>query len=135
MTDEIAPKKRKKPVSTTAMALAEMRRRGWTAEKVEQRITRFITRDLFNVIDIVALDGTRIVGVQVTSGSNHAARRTKILAEPLVQRWLACGAELELWSYAKQGARGRRKTWTLRVETWAEMQQQQPAPLEPGATP
>jgi hypothetical protein len=116
-------KKRKRPVSTTVMALAHLRKLGWVADKVEQRIRSFITRDLYGVIDILAMDPVRnrLVGIQVTSGSNHAKRRDKILAEPRMQQWLRCGADLELWSYSKTGARGTRKLWTLRVETYAEM--------------
>jgi len=55
-------------ISPNARALAECRRRGWPAQTVEQRIPHtFITRDLFGVIDIVALAGPRIIGIQVTS--------------------------------------------------------------------
>jgi hypothetical protein len=117
--------KRRKPVSTTAMALRECRRRGWVADKVEQRVRSFITRDLFGCIDIVAMTPEgRIVGLQVTGGQggHHADRRAKILAEPRMAQWVSCGAELQLWSYAKRGAAGARKLWVLRVETWAEMQ-------------
>jgi hypothetical protein len=116
---------RRKPVSTTAMALKECRKRGWVGDKVEQRVRSFITRDLFGCIDIVAMTPEgRIVGLQVTGGQGgqHAARRAKILAEPRMAQWVACGAGLELWSYAKRGAAGARKLWVLRIETWAEMQ-------------
>lgn len=103
-------------ISPTSRSLKLMRKkRGWHAEKVEQRIQRF-TRDLFNCIDVVAMDGATLYGVQITSGSNHAARRTKILAEPLMQRWIESGGRLLIQSWDKQGARGKRKRWTLREE-------------------
>lgn len=53
-----------------------------------------------------------IVAVQVTSGSNHAARRTKILAEPRAKLWCDCGGVVEVWSYTKRKT-GR---YELRVE-------------------
>jgi hypothetical protein len=58
----------------------------------------------------------RIIGIQATSGSNHAARITKAKSEPRLAHWVAAGARFEIWSWAKQGARGKRKKWTLRVE-------------------
>lgn len=57
-----------------------------------------------------------IIGIQATSGTNHAARRDKALAEPRLQAWLDAGGRFAIWSWRKAGARGKRKTWTL----WAE---------------
>jgi len=73
--------------------------------------------DLFNVIDIVAVTSTSTIGVQVTSGSGHAARRTKCEAEKLFWVWLQCdGRRFVVWSWSKRGARGKRKLWTARLE-------------------
>lgn len=135
---EMAPKKkRKKTASPAARTLAECRRRGWIAGVVERRIPfpkpRGTTIDLFGVIDIVAVDptapiGQRIIGIQATTngsgdrnGGRHAEHRDKIFAEPRARQWVEAGGRLELWSWAKQGARGKAKRWTLRVETWDEM--------------
>jgi hypothetical protein len=105
-------------VTPSARTLAECRRRGWIAQVVEQTVPRtFVKRDLFSIIDIVAVGERSIIGIQATSGSNSAPRVTKILAEPRALRWLQAGARLEVWSWSKRGARGKRKTWTLRVET------------------
>ena len=116
-----APLKRKaKRVSPTARSLAELRKRGWPAQVVEQTIPRtFIKRDLFGCIDIIALTPEGILGIQATSnltGGNHSERRRKIDAEPRAQQWLAAGGKLEIWSWSKRGGRGERKLWTLRVE-------------------
>jgi hypothetical protein len=106
-------------ISPNARALAECRRRGWPAQTVEQRIPHtFITRDLFGVIDIVALAGPRIIGIQVTSGSNHAARIAKIAAEPRARAWCEAGGKIEVWSWSKRGAKGKRKVWTMREQEW-----------------
>lgn len=52
---------------------------GWTAEKVEQQIPgTFIKRDLFGFLDILAIRGQEILGVQATSLSNVSARIKKI---------------------------------------------------------
>ncbi len=110
-------KKRRRSKSPTQRALQECRRRGWEAEVVEKRLPKvFITKDLFGVIDIVALTGDTILGIQVTSGTNHAARRAKALAEPRLRLWLERGGQFAVWSYEKQGARGKRKVYTLREE-------------------
>jgi hypothetical protein len=119
-------------VSPTARALRECKRRGWVAQTVEQTIPRtFIKRDFLGVIDIIAIvpseaptgvfgvelvePGT-IIGIQVTSGSNHAARIAKAKAEPRLTAWLNAGARFVVWSWAKQGGRGKRKQWRLREE-------------------
>jgi hypothetical protein len=72
----------------------------------------------------VAGDASGILGIQATAGGTggaHAARRAKILAEPRARQWVEAGGRLELWSWAKQGARGKPKRWQLRVETYQEM--------------
>ena len=112
-------------MTPTARSLAELRARTCFAQVVE-RFNTFTKRrhDLFGVIDIVALDPTEhsILGIQATGGDggNHAARRTKILAEPRALEWLRCGARLQIWSWAKRGERGKRKLWTLRIEEIVE---------------
>jgi hypothetical protein len=86
---------------------------------VVERFNRFANRrqDLLGCIDILALyPGVGIVGVQVTSGANHAARRTKSLAEPRLRTWLESGGRFEVWSYSKRGGRSHAKRWTLRRE-------------------
>jgi hypothetical protein len=114
--------RRKSSTSPASRTLAECRKRGWIAEVVERKLTRFITKDFLNVIDIIAIDGARIIGIQTTTGANHASRRGKILAEERVHAWLAAGGHLELWTWRQGGERGKRKVWMLRVETWDEMQ-------------
>jgi len=127
---ELAPKKkRKKSTLPAARTMDECRKRGWIAGIVERRIPfprpRGTTLDLFGVIDIIALDmaapvGRRTVGIQATTGNGgrHADHRAKILAESRARDWLEAGNRLELWSWAKQGSAGKRKLWTLRVETF-----------------
>lgn len=136
--DERTPKakaKRRKGTSPTQRTLAECRKRGLTAQVVERWNQHARVRvDLFGVIDLVAIvppDGDilsgqqlragAILGIQATTGPNHASRRTKILAEPRAREWVDAGGRLELWSWSQRGAAGKRKLWTLRVETYEEM--------------
>lgn len=104
--------------SPTQRSLAECRGRTWIAQVVERwnQYAR-VRQDLFGVIDIVALTDDGILGIQACAGSSHAARMAKIKAEPRAQEWLRCGGKLEVWSWAKRGVRGKRKLWTLRVES------------------
>jgi len=110
--------------SPTQRTVAECKRRGWLVQNVEQTIRipggRTFKRDLFGGIDLVAIDdaGERplLIGIQTTSGAHHADRRAKLLALEPLKRWVMTGAELHVWTWAKQGPRGKRKTWTLRIE-------------------
>ena len=88
-----------------------------------------VRQDLFGFADLVAvipgMPGT--VYVQTTSGANVAARLNKMRAEPVVARVRAClaaGNSVMVHGWAKRGARGKRKTWTLRevVVTAAELE-------------
>lgn len=133
--------KRKKSTSPTQRTLAELRKRGWPAGVVE-KFVRFPPPghhvDLFGVLDVVAITtevasmahplgeepprkGTGTLGIQACAGGDHGRRRAKILAESRARLWVEAGNRLELWSWSARGAKGKRKLWTLRVETYAEM--------------
>lgn len=72
--------RRKPSTSPTQRTLKFMRKNGYLSEVVERRLPRvFITKDLFGFIDVLAVKGEDIVGVQTTSGANVAARITKIV--------------------------------------------------------
>ena len=117
MEASVKKPKKKRTKSPTARCLEDIRKLGFDAAIVEQTIPKtWIKRDMFGWVDIVYLTGTSIVGVQVTSGVNHAARRSKILAEPRALKWLKSGGLIEVWSYDLKGARGEVKKWTLRKE-------------------
>lgn len=105
--------------SPTARTLERLRELGFIAGVVERRVPGKpqITIDWGGWMDILACrEGVGILGVQVTSGDHHAARATKLRAEPKLAAWLAAGGRAEVWSWALQGARGARKLWTLRRE-------------------
>jgi len=106
-------------VSPTQRALAECRKRGWTAQVVEKWVAPARRRiDLFGVIDLIVLDGQGggPLGVQITSGQHHGERITKALEEPRLKLWMQSPARFEVWSFAKRSIKlgGPRKVWKLR---------------------
>jgi hypothetical protein len=104
--------------SPTQRSLAKLRGDGWTCAVVEHwNQFAHIRLDLFGCIDIVAVrvGNIGVLGVQATSGSNVSARVTKIKAEARAGIWLAAGNKLQVWGWAKVGARGERKLWSCRV--------------------
>ena len=92
---------------------------GWRAQVVEH-YNAFSHRklDLFNILDILALDteSREVVGIQVTSDAHHAERRTKILESEAYPDLKDCDVRIEVHSWGKKGPRGQAKKWTLRRE-------------------
>lgn len=113
------PTQRKKPVPYTSMAMKFLRDYGYQVQVVE-RWCSFSRRrvDLFNVIDVVAVAHETTVGVQVTSGTNHSARKNKILESEKALNWCRAGNHLWIFSWAKKADKpgSKRKVWTPRIE-------------------
>lgn len=102
--------------SPTQRSLKYLRELGFTAT-VTEHYNRFARRriDLFGFLDIACLDGEPgVLGVQTTTGDHVAERVAKILALPVAELWLARGNRIHVHGWAKRGARGTRKVWTLR---------------------
>lgn len=109
-------------MTPTARTLLWLRGQGALAAVVERFNPGTRRRhDLFGCIDVLALDGQPgCLGVQVTTGEHVSHRLEKIRSDecwPNVERWLAAGNRLVVHGWAKRGPRGKRKVWTLRVET------------------
>jgi len=99
-------------MSPTARTLQYLKKNGVTAQVVERWNSFAKVRiDLFSVIDIVSIDGLRITGWQTTSGSNHSARRKKILESSLAALWVKSGGLLKICSWTKKKHR-----WIHRIE-------------------
>ena len=106
-------------MTPTARTLAWLRKAGFTVASVEKWIPQIRRRqDLFNFLDLVAMkeDATGLLGLQVTDGSNHSHRRTKILAEPNAKLWVQTGNRIWIVSWKKCGPRGKPKRWEPRCE-------------------
>lgn len=103
-------------------SLAWCRERGMLPGIVERSIPGNIKIDLFHFGDILAVDddfpGSLII--QTTTGSNMAARITKITTDPQCVpsaiKWLKAGNRITVHGWRKIGPRGKRKLWTLREE-------------------
>ena len=106
-------------MSPTQRTLAWLRERHYTAAVVEHWNPHARRRvDLFGCLDILALDGeVGVLGIQVTTTSNLAARYRKIREECAIvmREWLDCRNRLQIHGWSKKGARGTRKLWTLTV--------------------
>jgi len=90
--------------SPTSRSLAYLRDLGYQAKVVERwNPYAKIRQDLFGV-DILALKpGEPVLVIQATTGSNHAARRTKLDGEGFTALWEGAGAQLEVCSSQQLG--------------------------------
>lgn len=104
-------------MSPTERSLAHLRKQGMRVQVVERWIPQARRRvDLFGFIDIVALDGLiGVLGIQTTTTGNMPHRMEKLRTEANVamRDWLRGGNRLVIHGWAKRGARGKAKRWTL----------------------
>jgi hypothetical protein len=78
-------------VTPTQRSLAKLRAEGYAVGVVERWNAHVrIRQDLFGFIDLIAMNDTETVAIQTTSGSNVAARITKIEESEHAKLWLAC---------------------------------------------
>lgn len=102
--------------SPTQRSLKFLRDQGFPAQVVEKWNPYAKVRiDLFNFIDIVAVTPKAIVGVQATTQQHagQAERLEKVRGSKVLTAWLEAGGRLAIHGWAKRGARGKRKTWTV----------------------
>ena len=84
---------------------------GWPVDDVERRVTSRVKKDLFGMFDLLAITPGGFLGIQVTTGSNHAARVKKIRASEFYDAWKRHGTA-EVWSWSEKKKTG----WTMRRE-------------------
>ena len=96
--------------SPTQRTLAYLRKSGAVAAVVEKWNPHAgVRQDLFGFVDLIYMSKAFqcVVAVQATSGTNHAARRTKVLSIDTARQWLECGQRVEIWSWSpKKRVRG-----------------------------
>jgi len=107
-------------ISPTQRSLKLLRDEGWHVEIVEH-YNYFTKRrkDLFGFADLLACKSLEPpLLVQVTSGSNHSARRLKIANSPLIKLVLSTGMRVEIhsWRKLKKKRGGKQMIWSPRVE-------------------
>jgi hypothetical protein len=89
--------------TNTARTLKYLRDHGYQAEVVERYLPYVKRRkDLFGFIDIIAINGENILGVQSCDGSAFAEHDKKIIACPKTNLWLASGGLLWLMGWRKK---------------------------------
>ena len=106
------------PTQRTLKAMKEQGRICGIVERFNAHVgPHGIRQDLFGFIDIVCIRADAIVGIQATSGSNGAARVTKIQTERQdeLRAWLAAGGLVEVWAWRKYATRVDGKLWRPKV--------------------
>ena len=112
-----------KGISNTSRTLRYLREQGWDADKVEQfnpYAGKFGQRkDLFGIIDIIALTEHGITGVQ-SCGQNFAEHDRTILDSDMTVRWLEAGGALILigWRKLKLKKGGKAMRWQPRIKRY-----------------
>jgi hypothetical protein len=107
-------------VTPTARSLEALRERGCLAAVVEKwNAHARIRQDLFGFGDILAIEPGRpgVLIVQACIADDITKRLEKLQTEPVaerVRRVLEAGNRVLIMGWAKRGARGKRKVWTLR---------------------
>lgn len=110
--------------SPTQRTLKWLKDRGFRAAITERWNAYARVRvDLFGFIDLVALheNTTGVLAIQTTSGSNVAARITKIRGIPESELWLETGNAIwvigwrKLVAYNDKGLKLKRKQWVPRI--------------------
>ena len=110
-------------MTPTERTLAALKAKGCICGICERWIPRArIRKDLFGIIDIIALEpGRGIVGVQSTGTdfANHNTKLTVEMAENSIA-WLEAGGHLELWGWRKVKMKrgGARMIYEPRVKVY-----------------
>lgn len=112
-------------MSPTQRSLAKLRKEGWEVCVVEKwisqarrRIDAFGFGDLLGYLNDPATTSTITALFQVTSGSNFAARKKKILANEKAMGWLRCGNGICLHGWRKLKIKKTRKYHWECKEEW-----------------
>lgn len=110
-------KKKRKRYPYTAKTIRYLQEQGYEVGKVEA-FNPFARKriDLFGIIDLVAIGGPRILGVQ-SCGQNFAEHDRTILASPYTKLWLK-GGDLVLigWRKVKKVRGGKAMVWKERIK-------------------
>lgn len=105
-------------MTPTARTLAALRTDGWLAEVVERwNPYARIRRDLFNMVDILAVRSAETLAVQVTAGSGVSARCAKLNASAALPVLLTAHWRMEVhgWRKVKLKRGGKAKRWQCRT--------------------
>jgi len=104
--------------SPTERTLDECRKRGWLPCVVERVIPKTFTRkDVWGFGDLLAVDdqpGALLIQACVTGDISKRANKIREYCRHEALCWLKAGNRISVWGWAKRGAAGKRKLWTLK---------------------
>jgi hypothetical protein len=94
--------------STTRLSLEYLRGHGYVVDVVERWVPsgaggQQVRRDLFGILDLVALRGKETVGVQTTSKANAASRARKMAESDHIRALWAAGWHLVVHGWWQPG--------------------------------
>jgi len=99
------------PASPTQRTLAYLRKDGWLAQVTEKWIPGAnFRKDLWGFVDVLAIKGTEILGVQSTSYANTSARVKKIEESEHVDAVREAGIAIHVHGWRKVKNR-----WQVRI--------------------
>ena len=113
------------PTSPTQRTLKELRKRGYMCDIVERWLPipggHGRRRDLFNIIDIIAINGELVLGVQ-SCGNSFSAHWKKLTIDEAenTRDWLTVPTtRLEIWAWRKVKVKrgGKAMRWQPRIKT------------------
>lgn len=109
--------KRKKATPLTYRSMKMLRESGWCVDKTEQYIHQARRKkDLYGIIDVLAVRGETTMGVQVTSRGEIARRKRKILDSPAFPLLIEAGWKIVIHGWDKYDSRWRCKVVRVRPE-------------------
>lgn len=106
--------------TTTARSEKVLKQNGFLSGLVERHIPHaFVTKDWLGFADIIAFypGKLRVWAINATTNQHLGDHILKYEADGVnanIQSWVATGHVFEIWCWAKMGARGKRKLWTLK---------------------
>jgi hypothetical protein len=103
-------------MTPTQRSLKKLRSEGWLVAVTEHwNGFAHIRQDLFGFGDLLAIKGDEIIAVQTTSGTNVAARLSKIRTNASAALWLTSPyRKIVIHGWSKRAPHGKRKTWQCR---------------------
>lgn len=105
-------------MTPTARSLAHLRKAGALAAVVEKYNPHAkVRQDLFGFCDVIAVEPGQpgVLLVQACMVGDQSKRLAKVRTEPRVRPCLDAQNRVAVFAWAKRGARGKRKLWTLTV--------------------
>lgn len=106
--------------TTTARSEKVLRENGFLSGLVERHIPHaFVTKDFLGFADVIAFypGKSQVWAINSTTNkhlSDHITKYGEAEVKHNIDAWIASGHIFEIHCWAKTGARGKRKLWTLK---------------------